>query len=153
MWTVNRRLFIASAAAAAATLAGSAGRAVLAAVKPAKLTFGEIWDDGMVLSKKSKRLHKKHVVMRGFMAPPVKPDADFFVLTKVPMAVCPFCEPDADWPDDVVFVRLKGKKLFAQYNVPIETTGVFEIGVEVDEETGFASEIRIVGATFREMLG
>lgn len=153
MWTVNRRVFVASVTALAAYLAGGATRAVHAAAKPAKLKFKEVWAAGMEFSEKTKRLNKKPVVMRGFMAPPLKPDAAFFVLTKIPMAVCPFCESEADWPDDIILVRLKGRQEFVQYNVPIETTGILEIGTDVDEESGFVSRLRIVGAKFREMLG
>ena len=153
MWTVNRRVFIASTAAFTTYLAGGVRHAVLGAAKPAKLSFKEVWAAGMEFSEKTKQLNKKAVVMRGFMAPPLKPDADFFVMTKIPMAVCPFCESEADWPDDIILVRIKGRQEFVQYNVPIETTGVLEIGTDVDEETGFVSRLRIVGARFREMLG
>ena len=153
MWTVNRRAFIASVIAITAYLAGGVRHSVLGAAKPAKLSFKEVWAAGMEFSEKTKQLHKKPVVMRGFMAPPLKPDSKFFILTKMPMAVCPFCESEADWPDDIILVRLDGRLEFVQYNIPIETTGVLEIGTDVDEETGFVSRLRIIGATFREMLG
>ena len=153
MWTVNRRAFIASVIAFTAYVAGGVGHSVLGAAKPAKLSFKEVWAAGMEFSEKTKKLHKKPVVMRGFMAPPLKPDADFFVLTKMPMAVCPFCESEADWPDDIILVRLEGQQQFVQYNIPIETIGILEIGTDIDEETGFVSRLRIVGARFREMLG
>ncbi len=153
MWTVNRRAFVASVIAFTAYLASGVRHSVLGAAKPAKLSFKEVWAAGMEFSAKTKQLNKKPVVMRGFMAPPLKPDADFFILTKMPMAVCPFCESEADWPDDIILVRLDGRQEFVQYNIPIETTGVLEIGTDVDEETGFVSRLRITGATFREMLG
>ncbi len=153
MWTVNRRTFIASVIALTAYLAGGVRHSVLGAAKPAKLSFKEVWAAGMEFSAKTKQLNKKPVVMRGFMAPPLRPDADFFILTKMPMAVCPFCESEADWPDDIILVRLEGQQQFVQYNIPIETTGVLEIGTDVDEETGFVSRLRITGGRFREMLG
>ena len=112
MWTVNRRAFIASVIAFTAYVAGGVRHSVLGAAKPAKLSFKEVWGDRMEFSEKTKRLHKKPVVMRGFMAPPLKPDADFFILTKLPMAVCPLCESEADWPDDIIFVRLDGPQEF-----------------------------------------
>ncbi len=152
MWMVNRRAFVGSLAASAAYLASGAWRYALAA-EPTYLKFTEVWLSGMKFSEKTQSLDKKAVVMRGFMAPPLKPDAKFFVLTKMPMAVCPFCESEADWPDDIILVRLKKQQEFVQYNIPIETTGILEIGTDVDEETGFVSRLRIVGARFREMLG
>lgn len=153
MWTVDRRAFIGSVIALTAYVAGSVRHSVLGAAKPAKLSFKEVWGERMEFSEKTKRLNKKPVVMRGFMAPPLKPDADFFILTKIPMAVCPFCESEADWPDDIILVRLESQQQFTQYNVPIETTGILEIGTDVDEETGFVSRLRIIGGKFREMLG
>lgn len=33
-------------------------------------------------------------------------ESDFFVLTRYPMSVCPFCSNAADWPVDIVLVRL-----------------------------------------------
>src|SRR5262249_56041062 len=61
---------------------------------------------GLILSDKLVALHGQRVVMAGFMAPPLKPALDFFVLTRVPLALCPFCASDAQWPQDIVFVRL-----------------------------------------------
>ena len=34
--------------------------------------------------------------------------AAFFVLTRIPMAVCPFCDSEANWPDDLVLVETSG---------------------------------------------
>jgi hypothetical protein len=79
------------------------------------------------------------------MAPPLKPDAKFFVLIKMPMAVCPFCETEADWPRDIVLVRLRERQDWS-FNRPIVTEGVLELGTEVDEETGFVSRVRLTDA-------
>ncbi len=152
MLNVKRRTFVASLAASAAYLASGAWRYAVAA-EPTYLKFAEVWLSGMKFSNKTRSLDKKAVVMRGFMAPPLKPDADFFVLTRMPMAVCPFCESEADWPDDIIFVRIKGTLEAINYNTPIKTTGILEIGTDIDEETGFVSRLRIVKATFKEMLG
>ena len=54
--------------------------------------------------------------MRGFMAPPLKAEAKFFVLTEIPMSICPFCSSDADWPDNIVVVYLDEKQTFVQPN-------------------------------------
>ncbi len=153
MWVLNRRAFIASLATSAAYLMSGAGRYALGGAAPIRLKFSEVWQAGMKFSDKTRRLHGKPVAMRGFMAPPLKPDADFYVLTRRPMAVCPFCESEADWPDDIVLVRLARPQAFIDYNVPIETTGTLEIGTDIDEETGFVSRLRIVKATFKELVG
>ena len=152
MWMVNRRAFVGSLAASAAYLASGVGRFALAK-KPTRLKFSEVWVAGMKFSEKTRSLNGKPVVMRGFMAPPVKPDIDFFVLTKMPMAVCPFCESEADWPDDIVLVKLKRAVPPIHYNIPIKITGILEIGMDIDQETGFVSRLRVVKAKFEEMTG
>ena len=53
------------------------------------------------------------------MAPPLKAEADFFVLTKMPMAVCPFCNTAVDWPDDIVAVYTKRTVRIVPFNVEI----------------------------------
>src|SRR6266540_1386455 len=59
---------------------------------------------GIELSSKTKTLAGRPVKILGFMAPPLKPDVRFFVLTRAPVALCPFCNSDADWPSDIVVV-------------------------------------------------
>ncbi|MBN9060360.1 MAG: hypothetical protein J0H21_14385, partial [Rhizobiales bacterium] len=59
------------------------------------LTFDELYGSvgvlGLTFSDKVKQLAGKAVTMRGFMAPPLKAEAAFFVLTEIPMSLCPFC--------------------------------------------------------------
>ncbi len=81
--------------------------------------------------------------MTGFMAPPLKPTLAFFVLTQVPMAVCPFCSTDADWPNNIVVVKLKEPVTALPFDQPIRVTGILELGNELDAETGFVSLVRI----------
>ncbi len=88
------------------------------------------------------------VTFTGFMAPPLKADARFFVLTKMPMAVCPFCEPDADWPADILPAHTKRKVKIIPFNLRISATGIFRIGRHIDENTGFYSLIRLTDATY-----
>ena len=72
------------------------------AAKASDIAFDELYGKitvlGMAFSDKVKALAGKPVAMKGFMAPPLKAEADFFVLTAAPMALCPFCSSDADWP-------------------------------------------------------
>jgi hypothetical protein len=88
----------------------------------------------------------ERVAVAGFMAPPLKAESTFFVLTKMPMAVCPFCEPGQTWPDDILAVRARRVVEVIHFNVPITTTGVLELGDHVDEEFGFFSRVRLTDA-------
>lgn len=106
---------------------------------------------GLAFSDKVKALEGRTVSMRGFMAPPLKAEADFFVLTKVPVSLCPFCASDADWPDDIVVVYLDRAQTFEQANGLIQVSGTLEVGSRTDPDTGFVSLLRIVGARFRRV--
>lgn len=117
-----------------------------------RLGFNELYKSfgvlGLEFSDKVKRLKGREVALNGFMAPPLKAEAAFFVLTEIPMSLCPFCSSDADWPDNIVVVYLARKQTFVQYNAPIVARGVLEFGSWVDPETGFVSQLRLRGASF-----
>lgn len=119
--------------------------------KPA-LTFYELYGNisvlGLTFSDKVNSLKGQSVEIKGFMAPPLKAESDFFVLTKMPMALCPFCSSDADWPSDIVVVYLKKRQTFVQYNAQIRVEGILETGSYTDPETGFVSQLRIKEASF-----
>ena len=100
------------------------------------------------MSDKVTKLNGQPVSMKGFMAPPLKAESNFFVLTEIPMALCPFCSSDADWPDDIVVIYLDSAQTFEQANSTIEVKGRLEVGSWTDPETGFVSLIRIVDASF-----
>ncbi|NGO65094.1 hypothetical protein G6N76_15605 [Rhizobium daejeonense] len=116
------------------------------------LTFDELYGKvsvlGLEFSSKVKELNGREIAMRGFMAPPLKAEATFFVLTEVPMALCPFCSSDADWPDNIVVVYLDEKQTFVQPSTQIEVTGRLEMGSWTDPETGFVSLLRIRQASY-----
>jgi hypothetical protein len=99
-------------------------------------------------SEQALALAEQRIEVPGFMAPPVKPDADFFVLTRRPMAVCPFCDNEADWTSDIVLVKLDGEQDWIAFNRPIVVTGVLELGTEIDPETGFVSRVRLREAVY-----
>ncbi|MEZ5936058.1 MAG: hypothetical protein R3F54_29970 [Alphaproteobacteria bacterium] len=103
-------------------------------------------------SERALDLAGREIEIPGFMAPPLKPDASFFVLTKRPMAVCPFCDTEADWPLDIVLVLLREQQEWVYFNRPIMVTGVLELGVAIDQETGFVSKVRLTDAKF-ELVG
>ena len=94
-------------------------------------------------------LKGKPVVMRGYMAPPLKPESRFFVLTGQPLALCPFCQSDADWPADIVVIYLRRASALVGGGDPVAVSGRLDVGSWTDPETGFVSQIRIVDASFR----
>ncbi|WP_373696658.1 hypothetical protein [Microvirga yunnanensis] len=118
-----------------------------------ELTFEQLYGSvgvlGMTVSDRVKQLSGRRVLMKGFMAPPLKAEAAFFVLTKMPMALCPFCSSDADWPSDIVVVYLEEKQTFVQSNATITVDGLLEHGSWTDPETGFVSLLRLTHAHFQ----
>ncbi|MGO6813341.1 hypothetical protein [Rhizobium leguminosarum] len=110
--------------------------------------YGKFGVLGLEFSDKVKRLAGKDVSMKGFMAPPLKAEAQFFVLTEVPMSLCPFCASDADWPDNIVVVYLGEKQTFVQPRQTIEVHGTLEYGSWTDPDTGFVSLLRIRQAEY-----
>ena len=113
------------------------------------LTFGELYVRQGRFSPRLNELTRQNVMMRGFMAPPLKAEASFFVLTKMPMASCPFCGSEIEWPDDIVVVNTSSLLTPIDFNILIEVSGTLELGSKTDPETGFLSLIRIVDATFK----
>ncbi len=141
-----------------AFVAGLAVTVIVGPGRPAsafdnRLTFAGLYKSvgvlGMQVSDRVAALNGKPVVMRGFMAPPLKAEADFFVLTRQPVALCPFCDSDADWPADIVVVYMGASQEFVQNNVPIDVEGTFQLGSHTDPRTGFVSLMRIVEARYR----
>lgn len=121
----------------------------------AELSFDELYSGGGVLglqfSDKVKALAGQRVTIKGFMAPPLKAEAAFFVLTREPVALCPFCQSDADWPDNILVVYLSSSQSFVQNNATIEVEGVLENGSHRDGDTGFISQLRLRDARFRTL--
>ncbi|WP_341991571.1 hypothetical protein [Azorhizobium sp. AG788] len=112
--------------------------------------YGKVTVLGLTFSDKVKGLNGQDVAMRGFMAPPLKAEADFFVLTEIPMSICPFCASDADWPDNIVVIYLDRAQTFEQANALIEVRGRLEVGSWTDPTTGFVSLLRLRSASFRK---
>lgn len=115
----------------------------------AKLAFSEMYlPGGTEFSLRIKRFDRQRVLIAGYMAPPLKPDADFFVLTSMPMATCPYCDDAGNWPDDIVFVRTKGIVRATEFDRRIGVTGILELGADIDKGTGFVSLVRLTNATY-----
>ena len=125
-----------------AALVASPGRAAV------PLTFGDLFVRQGQFTPRLAAAAGQNVTMRGYMAPPLKAEARFFVLTRSPMAVCPFCETEMQWPDDIVLVLTDDVIGAVPYNVRIRVTGQLDLGFEKDADTGFVSLIRLEGADF-----
>jgi hypothetical protein len=112
------------------------------------LKLRELYDANQNFSALAKELQGTTVKVEGFMAPPLKADIEFFVLTKKPMSVCPFCETEAEWPDDILAVYTRRGFDVVPFNRGIEVTGELALGPKRDPETGFLSMVRIENARF-----
>lgn len=118
------------------------------------LGFGEMYTSGirgLKFTPKLTSLEGKAVTVVGSMAPPLRADGDFFVLTKDPVSLCPFCQSDADWPADILVVYLKPGARFVQKNRPLVVSGRLELGSKTDPTTGFVSLVRLVDAEYKEL--
>jgi hypothetical protein len=150
MTPAARRALRAACLAAALLVTGQA-----VALEATRIGFAELYASvgilGLTFSDKVQGLAGKPVAMRGYMAPPLKPEADFFVMTKEPVSLCPFCQSDADWPADIVVVYLQRGTTLTSNLEPIEVVGTLEVGSRTDARTGFVSLLRIVEARLRRL--
>lgn len=138
-----RRTFL-TATGAFLAMPASITRAV--ADDPIKLRT--LYDRDQSFSELAKSLEGTRVTVQGFMAPPLKAESNFFVLTKMPMAICPFCETEAEWPDDILAVYTKRTLKVIPFNVRIVAQGELALGTYTDPELGFVSRVRLIDATY-----
>ncbi len=129
-------------------LAGLAPALVRPAAAADMLKLRELYDANDDFSDLALRLEGDTVTVEGFMAPPLKADIAFFVLTKKPMSVCPFCETEAEWPDDILAVYTRRGFDVVPFNRGIEVTGELSLGSKRDPDTGFLSMVRLENARF-----
>lgn len=114
---------------------------------PVAITFDEFYDGynmrtGLILSDKLVSLDGQQVVIEGYMAPPLKAELDWFVLTRIRLEFCPFCSTAASWPDDIALVYLMDGAMTVT-TTPLRIQGRLEVGASVDPETGMVSIVRI----------
>jgi hypothetical protein len=102
-------------------------------------------------TERARKLAGTAVEMRGYMAPPLKPEIDFFVLTSLPTAICPFCDAAASWPDDIVLVHLSRPVRALAYDRLLNVSGILEIGIDTDVATGFVSLVRLRDAKYAKV--
>lgn len=112
----------------------------------------DLYNKDLSFSDLALDLAGERVTVRGFMAPPLRADSRFFVLTQRPMAVCPFCESEADWPDNILAIYTKRRVKVLPFNVRIETIGILKLGGYTDPETKFVSRVRVEDATYRRKI-
>jgi hypothetical protein len=119
------------------------------------LTFDGLYKSNTVLGLKfadrTLALKSQTVRLRGYMAPPLKPESKFFVLTREPVAICPFCSSDAEWPVDIVVIYASKTVLPTNFSERIEVEGALEVGSFIDPATGFVSQLRIRDAVFHKI--
>ena len=105
---------------------------------------------GRALSPLAMEQQGNRLEFTGYMAPPLKAETRFFVLTNIPMSVCPFCETEAEWPNTILAVHTKRVVTVVPYNVRLTVRGALDLGAHRDQETGFLSLVRLTDATYGE---
>ncbi len=104
---------------------------------------------GLRIGEEARSLAGQPVRVRGYMAPPVAERDSFFVLTRSPFVTCPFCDPAASWPDDVVLACLEKDSAFVDPALAIELVGELEIGPKPDPRTGTTRYVRLLDARWQ----
>jgi hypothetical protein len=127
------------------------GVAPAALAEPPSIRMFELYREDKSFSDTAKKLNGKVVTVQGFMAPHLKVESDFFVLSNTPVDVCPFCESEDQWIDTIIFVRMKKRQEAAQPGELIQVVGRLEIGPQTDAATGFVSRVRLVDATYKRL--
>ncbi len=108
----------------------------------------DLYNQDLTFSDLAKARQGQRIAASGFMAPPLKAESSFFVLTKKPMAICPFCDTEADWPDDILAIYTKRTVEVIAFNVQIVVRGQLELGTYTDPELGFVSRVRLTDSTY-----
>ena len=132
---IDRRTFVAASGALLLPAALWAGE------EP--LRMRDLYNKDRSFSDLAQALEDTPVTVRGYMAPPLKAETRFYVLTKLPMSVCPFCESEADWPEDILAVYAKRVVDVLPITVAISASGRLRLGRFQDPETGFVSRVRL----------
>jgi hypothetical protein len=110
-------------------------------------TFGVL---GFTFADRVQALNGRAIRMAGYMAPPLRAESDFFVLTRQPLAICPFCQSDADWPVDIVVIYLARISTLIPAGTRLIVEGRLDLGSWTDPASGFVSQIRIRDARFKQ---
>ena len=111
----------------------------------------DLYNKDLSFSDYARSMEDKRISVMGFMAPPLKAESTFFVLTKRPMSVCPFCESEAEWPDDILAIYAKRNVKILPFNIPIVTSGTLALDTYEDPDTGFVSRVRLFDADYERL--
>jgi hypothetical protein len=118
------------------------------------ISFGGLYKSfgvlGYEFADRVKASSGKVVAVMGYMAPPLTTESNFFVLTREPLAICPFCQSDADWPVDIIVIYLAKATPLITAGARVMVTGRLDVGSWTDPETGFVSQIRLRDASYRK---
>lgn len=142
MNSMKRRTFIAAVTGTTAAFA----MPLATAVAEPRIRLRDLYNNDMSFTPFAHEHEGQRVAIEGFMAPPLKAESQFYVLTNRPMAVCPFCSDEADWPDDILAVYAQRVVNVIPFNVRIVSRGTLELGTYTDPELGFVSRVRLVNA-------
>lgn len=148
--TLTRRQLLTGAAAL--TLS-SVVSGPLRAESTGQIKLRDLYNKDLSFSVLAQNLADTRIAVSGYMAPPLKSQTRFFVLTKRPMATCPFCNDADDWPDDLIAVYAKRIIDVQPFNVGLIVSGKLELGDYKDPDTGFFSRARLVNATYKRQRG
>lgn len=148
---MDRRTFLTRAATTLATVSAPLvvpGYTGAALAQLPRIKMRDLYNKDLSFSDFAKAHEDQTILVEGFMAPPLKAESNFFVLTKRPLAVCPFCETDAEWPDDILAIYTKRRLKVIPFNRKILVKGRLALGSFKDPETGFVSRVRVVNARY-----
>ena len=124
---------------------------LLALAAPPRIRMFELYQDDLSFSAAAKKLHGSVISMQGFMAPHLKVESDFFVLSNSPVETCPFCASEDEWINTIVFVRMKKRQEAVSPGDLLQVQGRLELGPQKDAATGFISRVRLVDASFQRL--
>ncbi len=148
----RRRVVLSISSMSISSLAASAG--VAHADEIEIISFGGLYKSfgvlGYEFADRVKASSGKVVAVMGYMAPPLTTESNFFVLTREPLAICPFCQSDSDWPVDILVIYLAKATPLITAGARVMVTGRLEVGPWTDPETGFVSQIRLRDASYRK---
>jgi hypothetical protein len=130
--------------------------ALLAAETERELRFDDFYSgggpQGPVFSVNAKSMAGKRVRVTGYVAPPFRAEAEFMILTRSPMHVCPYCTPDNNWPIDIIVVIPRGPVPATNSAATLAVTGTLELGPKIDPVTGMTSQLRLMDAVIDTTL-
>ena len=103
-------------------------------------------------SQLAKSLAGKRVRVSAYVAIPFRAEAEFMMLTRSSMHICPYCNSDNNWPVDIIVAYTKGVIPTPDPSKQVIVTGVLEIGEKLDTITGMVSQLRLMNATVESVV-